>query len=266
MKISQRKTTREWRPGPDYRVVCDCQRHARKQQRWRRAIRIATRGVAVLATVPFAYFFDIPTKAMNLNVNVAAIRPQIRAPKIVERTLPVFTTPATSEQFLSTATVQQLVTIDTFKEQYFRTHVPYGSIIYREARKNNLSPELVAAMVHTESDFRPKLVSHRSAQGLMQIIPDTARDLGLANVFDPEQNIAAGTRYFRYLLDRFENERIALAAYNAGEGKVERCGCIPDIAETQSYIDKVHLRASRYRDRVNNTYIAMVRIRSEAAH
>jgi soluble lytic murein transglycosylase-like protein len=219
-------------------------------------IRIATRGVAVLATVPFAYFFDIPTKAMNLNV--AAFRS-----KFVESSsrLPVFTRPATREQFLSTTTVQQVVvTIDAFKEQYFRTQVPYGAIIYREATKNGLAPELVAAMVHTESDFRPELVSNRSAQGLMQIIPDTAREIGLANVFDPEQNIAAGTKYFRYLLDRFEDERIALAAYNAGEGKVERCGCVPQIPETVSYVDKVHIRASRYRQRINNGYMAMARM------
>ena len=231
-------------------------------------MRIVSRGVAVLATVPFAYFFDIPTKAMNLNV--AALRPQFRSEKVGEPremppSLPVFTTPATSEQFISTATVQN-ASIDIFKEQFFRVHVPYGSIIYREARKNNLPPELVAAMVHTESDFRPQLVSEKSAQGLMQIVPDTARDLGLANVFDPQQNIAAGTRYFRYLLDRFDNESIALAAYNAGEGKVERCGCVPAIAETEAYIVKVNIRASRYRQRVRNTYIAMMRLRPEPVH
>jgi soluble lytic murein transglycosylase-like protein len=276
MLFLDRSATREWRPGTDFRVICDCQRHSRRRDRWRRATRIVTRGVAVLATVPFAYFFDIPTKAMNLDLT--ALRPQmqlqLRSQKVAEprpmieasNTLTVFTTPSTSEQFLSTATVQQIVTIDAFKEQYFRSYVPYGSIIYREARKNNLAPELVAAMVHTESDFRPGLVSHKSAQGLMQIVPDTARDLGLGNVFDPEQNIAAGTRYFRYLLDRFDNERIALAAYNAGEGKVERCGCVPSIAETEQYIAKVNVRASRYRQRVRNGYMAMTRMRPEPAH
>jgi len=121
-------------------------------------------------------------------------------------------------------------------------------------------------MVHTESDFRPELVSTKSAQGLMQIVPDTARLLGLANVFDPEQNIAAGTRYFRYLLDRFENERIALAAYNAGEGHVERCSCVPEFAETQEYIEKVNVRASRYRQRVRNSYVAALRMRPDASH
>jgi soluble lytic murein transglycosylase-like protein len=244
-------------------VICDCQRHAQKRNRWRRVVRVATRGVAVLATVPFAYFFDIPTKAMNLT-NVAALRPQFGARRIADNSkqLPVFTTPATSEQFISTTSVQDVASVDAFKEQYFRAHVPYGSIIYREARRNNLPPELVAAMVHTESDFRPQLVSHKSAQGLMQIIPDTARDLGITDPFNPEENIAAGTKYFRYLLNRFENEAVALAAYNAGEGKVERCRCIPDFRETRDYITRVNRRTDRYRARVHNTYIAAVRMRT----
>ena len=230
--------------------------------------------------MPFAFAFDIPEKAKNLNV--AALRAQIRAHAVLAKppappplkraeprqqsSISIFTTPAVSEQFISSTTVNQSLTIDSYKEQYFRAHVPYGSIIYREARKNGLAPELVAAMVHTESDFRAGLVSHKSAQGLMQIVPETARLLGLANVFDPEQNIAAGTRYYRYLLDRFENERIALAAYNAGEGHVERCRCVPEFAETQRYIEKVNVRASRYRQRVRNSYAAALRMRPEIPH
>jgi len=217
------------------------------------------RCTTVLAIVPFAYSTDIPLHPVR-QIHKA------EKPREQQSNMPVFTTPSMSEQFLSALTVQQAVTVDSFKEQFFRAHVPYGSIIYREARKNGLAPELVAAMVHTESDFRPSLVSHRSAQGLMQIVPETARDLGLANVFDPAENIAAGTRYFRYLLNRFENERIALAAYNAGEGKVERCNCVPSIDETEQYVDKVHARASRYRQRVQNGYLAMMRIRPDTAH
>jgi soluble lytic murein transglycosylase-like protein len=192
--------------------------------------------------------------------------PPQRAEPVAKESMSIFTTPAVREQFISTTAVDQAVTVDSFKEQYFRAHVPYGSIIYREARKNGLAPELVAAMVHTESDFRASLVSHKSAQGLMQIVPETARLLGLANVFDPEQNIAAGTRYYKYLLDRFDNERIALAAYNAGEGKVERCRCVPEFAETQRYIDKVNVRASRYRQRVRSSYLAATRMRPEVPH
>jgi soluble lytic murein transglycosylase-like protein len=147
-----------------------------------------------------------------------------------------------------------------FKEEYFRLHVPYGSIIYREAMRNDLPPELVAAMVHTESDFRPLLVSHKSAQGLMQIVPSTARLLGISDPFDPQQNIAAGTKYFRYLLNRFEDETMALAAYNAGEGNVAKFGGIPPFEETQNYIQRVHSRTSQYTQRIRTTYLASARM------
>ncbi len=179
------------------------------------------------------------------------------APATKKTELPIFTTPAMREQFLSPHL--RTMTLDVFKEEYFRLHVPYGAIIYREARKNDLPPELVAAMVHTESDFRPRLVSHKSAQGLMQIVPETARLLGIADPFSPEENIAAGTKYFRYLLNRFDNEAIALAAYNPGEGHVERCHCIPDFQETRDYIARVNRRTDRYRQRVHTTYLASMR-------
>ena len=292
--IARRSRNGEWRTGKDFRVICTCQVHAARQgSPWRRAARVAVRTVAALATLPIAFMaFDLPINAMNLKLDTAvqkidalrsrgmraasrpsAPRPRSVAPSTAARPatparnarqeLRIFTTDAIREQF---APMPHVFTFDAVKEEYFRTKVPYGAIIYREARKNNLPPELVAAMVHTESDFRPGLVSHKSAQGLMQIVPDTARLLGIANVFDPEQNIAAGTKYFRYLLDRFDDERVALAAYNAGEGKVERCGCIPAISETQSYIEKVNVRAHRYRQRVRNTYIAARRIKGPDFH
>jgi hypothetical protein len=246
-------------------VICSCQLHARKRERWRRALRLLSRGMFVIAAPVVFTMFDIPTRAMNFKAS--ALRPQPLKMQAKsqppQRGLSIFTTDMMSEQFISANFVRTAVTVDSVKEQFFRKNVPYGSIIYREARRNGLAPELVAAMVHTESDFRPGLVSHKSAQGLMQIVPDTARDLGLSNVFDPAQNIAAGTRYFRYLLDRFENDRLALAAYNAGEGKVERCNCVPEISETLAYVDKVNVRASRYRQRVQNDYIATLQLQPE---
>src|SRR5687768_5405527 len=166
------RATREWRLETDFRIICPCQLHARSQNRWRRAARFAVRACAIVLTVPFAFAFDIPEKAKSLNV--AALREQIRSRRVVAKLAPksaapaqpvakesmaIFTTPAVREQFISTSAVDQVVTVDSFKEQYFRTHVPYGSIIYREARKNGIAPELVAAMVHTESDFRASLVS-----------------------------------------------------------------------------------------------------------
>lgn len=259
----------------DFRLICDCQRH-RSTHRvgLKSALTLASRGAAVLVSIPLAFAtLDLPTSAMN--VNLPTLRGGVATGTVVDgtfgrageekvsssRRLPIFLTRTVREQFVPTAPELRPPTFDTFKEEYFREHVPYGHIIYREARRHDLAPELVAAMVHTESDFRPRLVSNKSAQGLMQIVPGTARLLGISDPFDPQQNIAAGTKYFRYLLDRFDNETIALAAYNAGEGNVERFGGIPPFAETKSYVSKVNRRTHRYRQRVHSTYLATLRLR-----
>lgn len=243
----------------DWRVVCTCQLHAPRPSPWRGALRAAARGAAVLVSIPLAIAaIDIPSAAMNiddLRLNKPAVAIQSST-----STLPVFTTKKVRETFLAPA---QHLSLEVFKESYFQTHVPFGGIIYREARRNDLPPELVAAMVHTESDFRPGLVSHKTAQGLMQIVPSTAALLGVDDPFDPEKNIAAGTRYFRYLLDRFDDETMALAAYNAGEGNVARYGGIPPFAETRDYISKVNRRTRRYRDGFRNSYIANLRMNNE---
>ena len=221
--------------------------------------------------VPLAFAaFDINSAMMSMNVigvNAADLRAaQTTRASATNGTLPIFTTREVREQFLAPKDPPRSLTIDIFKEAYFREHVPYGEIIFREARKNNLPPELVAAMVHTESDFRHTLVSQKSAQGLMQIVPSTARKLGIRDPFDPQQNIAAGTRYFRYLLDRFDSETMALAAYNAGEGNVARFGGIPPFPETRDYIVKVNRRTDRYRRRVHNMYLATMRVQSDEVH
>jgi soluble lytic murein transglycosylase-like protein len=262
-----RRTRKGWKTGADFRMICPCQFHQRRERSlWRRAARIASRSVAVLVSVPLAVTaFDLPISAMNIRtVGLDTLRATravtSTAPAPQPASLQIFTTDAMREQFFGNARARSL---DVFKEEFFRRQIPYGAIIYREARRNDLPPELVAAMVHTESDFRPKLVSNKSAQGLMQIIPETARVLGMANPFDPEQNIAAGTKYYKYLLRRFGDERIALAAYNAGPTNVERFGGVPPFAETQSYIEKVNVRRSRYRARVKSTYMATVRMAVE---
>jgi soluble lytic murein transglycosylase-like protein len=227
---------------------------------WRRAIRVATQGVALLVSIPLAFAaFDIPISASDINLDALREKTGLRsstAPAASQ--MRIFTRPEVGEKFLPRD--PRLLTLDGFKRDYYRRYVPYGEIIFREAEKNNLSPELVAAMVHTESDFRPLLVSNKSAQGLKQIVPGTARLLGISNPFDPQQNIAAGTRYYRYLLDRFDNEAIALAAYNAGEGNVERFGGIPPFQETRDYVAKVNRRQFRYRQTVHDTYIASLRV------
>lgn len=220
---------------------------------------MSARLAAILLGIPLALAavdINSATKALNLRPTQKVSVPQ----RVVQQSaaaLPIITD-SVRKQFLAPS--PRPLGLDVFKEDYFRTQVPYGDIIYREARRNDLSPELVAAMVHTESDFRPRLVSGKSAQGLMQIIPSTAALLGVDDPFDPEKNIAAGTRYFRYLLDRFDDETIALAAYNAGEGNVARFGGIPPFAETKDYITKVNRRTRRYREGFRTSYIASVRL------
>jgi soluble lytic murein transglycosylase-like protein len=258
--VNETKRNREQqrRRRSDFRVICDCQRHRRSASAfWR----IASRGAAVLVSLPLAFAaLDLPISAMSLKVVDGEF---FQAPKTSSaNVLPMFTTAKMRDEFLRPGRAPRSLTIDLFKEAYFREHVPYGDIIFREARRNDLPPELVAAMVHTESDFRPGLISNKRAQGLMQIVPSTARLLGINDPFDPQQNIAAGTKYFRYLLNRFDNETMALAAYNAGEGNVVRFGGIPPFPETRDYIVKVNRRTDRYRQRVHNTYLAMVRVRN----
>ena len=95
-------------------------------------------------------------------------------------------------------------------------------------------------MAHQESGFNPRAVSPKGAAGVMQLMPGTARDLGVTDVYDPEQNIDAGVRYYKQQRDRFGNDDLALAAYNAGPGAVEHAGNrIPNIAETRNYVRSI---------------------------
>jgi soluble lytic murein transglycosylase-like protein len=113
----------------------------------------------------------------------------------------------------------------------------------RIARQNQLSPRLVHSVIQEESNYDPNAVSPKGAQGLMQLIPATARRFGVANVFDPADNIQGGARYLKHLLELYKgDEALALAAYNAGEGAVSRYGGVPPFPETQGYVAKVRRR------------------------
>ena len=129
---------------------------------------------------------------------------------------------------------------DSVKQAFFQKEVPFGSIIYSEAKKNDLPPELVAAVVHTESKFNPTARSQAGAVGLMQIVPKTGKWLGARDLTNPSQNIQAGAKYLRYLSDRFNGDNTKMiAAYNAGEGNVRRFGGVPPFRETRNYVQRV---------------------------
>ncbi len=111
---------------------------------------------------------------------------------------------------------------DQVREDFFHKEVPFGSVIYKEARKNNLRPELVAAVVQAESRFKPTARSGIGAIGLMQLVPRTGRWMGARDLTNPAQNIAAGAKYLKYLNERFDgNETKVIAAYNAGRRQRE---------------------------------------------
>ena len=119
-------------------------------------------------------------------------------------------------------------------------------LVYREAHRTNLDPDLVLAVMQVESHFDRYAISRVGAQGLMQLMPPTAADLGVQDAYDPEQNVDAGTRYLAGLLKTFKREDLALAAYNAGPGRVRRAGGIPRIRETQRYVKRVMALARAY--------------------
>lgn len=151
-------------------------------------------------------------------------------------------------------TPQQLsVFTEKVREEFFRTEVPFGSIIYTEAKRNNLRPELVAAVVEAESRFKPTARSGAGAVGLMQLVPRTGRWMGARDLTNPTQNITAGTKYLKYLNERFDgNETKVIAAYNAGEGNVKRFGGVPPFRETRNYVAKVQNYEQEYHSRVEN--------------
>lgn len=116
----------------------------------------------------------------------------------------------------------------------------YAAIIKQAAEKYNIPEKLIASVIRQESNFNNTVVSRSGAQGLMQLMPGTARFLGVTNSFDPVQNIMGGTKYLRQMLDQFGgNIEHALAAYNAGPGNVKKHGGIPPFKETQQYVKKV---------------------------
>jgi soluble lytic murein transglycosylase-like protein len=119
------------------------------------------------------------------------------------------------------------------------TFSAYDDVIDKACAKYGVDPSLVKAVVRAESGFSSRAESRSGARGLMQLMPSTAAELGVDDLFDPEQNIDAGVRYMKQQLDRFGNEKLALAAYNAGPASVVKHHGIPPFRETQSYVDKV---------------------------
>jgi soluble lytic murein transglycosylase-like protein len=124
------------------------------------------------------------------------------------------------------------------KVSVFDVPAQFDALITKAAEKHAVDPNLVRAVIKVESAWKPKARSHKGAMGLMQLMPATAREYGVRNAYDPAENINAGVKHLRSLLDRFD-VRLAVAAYNAGAGAVQRYGGVPPYRETRDYVRKV---------------------------
>jgi cell wall-associated NlpC family hydrolase len=182
----------------------------------------AASGSSTPASLPSSF----ATQLQSAGVDTTATDPTTTT--ATATTDPALTTPATTDA--TTASTQ------------------YDSLIEQAARDQGVDPALLKGLVQAESGFDNSSVSKVGAQGLTQLMPDTARGLGVTNSFDPLQNLEGGARFLAGALKRFGgNEQLALAAYNAGPGAVERYGGIPPFAETQAYVPRVLGYAAQYR-------------------
>ena len=151
---------------------------------------------------------------------------------------------------LTTADIQQMTT----------TGNPfYDGLVMKSAARYGVDPNLVMAVMHQESGFNPRARSYKGASGLMQLMPATARRFGVENIYDPAQNIDAGTRYLRFLLDTFDGDvELALAGYNAGENAVVHSGYqVPKYRETQNYVKTISAKYGKTRSGRGRTIAAV---------
>ncbi|RPI50446.1 MAG: DUF4124 domain-containing protein [Acidobacteria bacterium] len=135
----------------------------------------------------------------------------------------------------------RVIAVPVGSPQVGRSNSSFDPLIQQHASRQGVRADLVRAVIQVESAFNPRAVSPKGAMGLMQLMPATAKELGVVDPFNPAENIRAGVTYLRRLLDRYDdNEQLALAAYNAGPGAVDKYGStVPPYKETQNYVHKI---------------------------
>lgn len=179
---------------------------------------------------------------MSINGRIRDI--QIRIKSIQERFLPAKknVNAGYSRSFSDTiADMQERIYADNFSENGKVVNLSkYDNIIKKASEKYSVSESLIKSIIKQESNFNSKAVSPKGAKGLMQLMPETAKLLGVKNVFNPEENINGGVKYLKMLLNKFNGDVVkALAAYNAGPKAVEKYNGVPDYAETKSYVKNI---------------------------
>ena len=168
----------------------------------------------------------------------SVVRPDLRTGKLV-RSVIVTSKPVNQQRVAETVVHPRVVSNAVAADESVSKDSAAGidETVSRVAAEHQLSPQLIHSLIKVESNYNPNAVSSKGAQGLMQLIPSTARRFGVSNSFNPVENIQGGAKYLKYLLDLYGgNYPLALAAYNAGEGAVTRYGGVPPYPETQNYL------------------------------
>ncbi len=194
--------------------------------------RAALIALALLCGTPAAVRAEIAVLSNGLTLKLAGHR--------TEQTALVLTLKGGGEIELPASAVRGFVPDEVLDELSLAPGEELRALAVAAAERAGVDPELVLAVVAAESGFRPRAVSRKGAQGLMQLMPNTASALGVEDSFDPVQNLDGGTRYLSALLALYDGDvRRALAAYNAGEAAVARHGGVPPYPETRAYLKRV---------------------------
>ena len=153
--------------------------------------------------------------------------------------VPAAPAPAAPAPAAPAPTVAASLTLSPAKGKIVAANVPYGRLVAVTARRYGISVSLFTALIWQESGFNARARSSAGARGLAQLMPGTAREMGVRRIYHPAQNLAGGARYLRGLLIRFGSVPLALAGYNAGPGAVAKYGDIPPFGETRRYVERV---------------------------
>ncbi|REJ75739.1 MAG: lytic transglycosylase domain-containing protein [Acidobacteria bacterium] len=220
-------------------------------------------ALTIVAAVPSAAQSRRVFDNFDTAKGVQVIRPE---PEAVEAVPAKTSTESAKRKSSRNPLVRQIVMSSSRSMRGFSTgDATVDSYILTSSKKYSIDPLLIYAQMHQESAFKRRARSHKGASGLMQLMPATARRFGVKNIWDPKQNIEAGVRYMRWLIDKFDGDVVlALAGYNAGEGAVMKYGWrIPPYRETQEYVRRI---TSRYNSITDSRFVrSAAKVDAEAA-